>query len=76
MVRSVSARLPASIQAPTVAVCAAGFDSVATVRPLASVVVCVMGWSEAESVSFVPASARARQRGPREKAVRREEHRS
>ena len=42
-VRSVSAREPASIHAPTVAVCAAGFDSVATVKPLDKVVVWVIG---------------------------------
>lgn len=43
LVLSVSAREPASIQTPTVAVCAWGFDSVATVRPLESVVDSVRG---------------------------------
>lgn len=42
-VLSVSAREPASIQTPTVAVWACGWDSVATVRPFGRVVVSVMG---------------------------------
>lgn len=43
LVASVSAREPASIQAPTVAVWAEGVDSVATVRPLGRVVILVKG---------------------------------
>jgi hypothetical protein len=40
---SVSAREPASIQTPTVAVWANGCDSVATVKPFGRVVICVDG---------------------------------
>ncbi len=42
-VASVSAREPASIQTPTVAVCAWGCDSVATVKPFERVVISVVG---------------------------------
>jgi hypothetical protein len=40
---SVSAREPASIQTPTVAVCACEWASVATVRPFERVVISVNG---------------------------------
>lgn len=45
MVRSVSAREPASIHAPTVAVWDDGFDSVATVKPFDRVETWVTGWT-------------------------------
>ena len=47
MFASFSAREPASIQTPTVAVSACGCDSVATVRPFESVVISVAGKSTA-----------------------------
>lgn len=52
LVRAHSEREPASIQAPTVAVWALGFDSVATVRPLGSIVTCVRGCTLAPGSRF------------------------
>lgn len=55
-VASVSAREPASIQAPTVAVWAVGFVSVATVRPLERVEVLVVGCNpDTNPSAFYPA---------------------
>lgn len=54
LVRAHSEREPASIQAPTVAVWALGFDSVATVRPLGSIVTCVRGCTLAPGLFLGP----------------------
>jgi hypothetical protein len=55
-VASVSAREPASIQIPTVAVCRYGEYSVATERPFDRVVVCVGRMSEFAGVASVRCS--------------------
>ena len=54
LVRAHSEREPASIQAPTVAVWALEFDSVATVRPLGSIVTCVRGCTLAPGLFLGP----------------------
>ena len=56
--RSFSEREPASIHAPTVAVCAPGVASVATVRPLGRVDTCVTGWRAANVASVRDADGR------------------